>query len=134
MKLTSKTEYALLALTYLARTGSTVTPVSIESIATAQAIPAKFLEQIMMTLKRAGIVRSVKGKSGGYLMAKAPEKICLAEVVRLFDGALAPTKSVSENFYAHSPIEREPKLLQTFREIRDLLAVKLEKTKLSQMI
>ena len=88
----------------------------------------------MMTLKRAGIVRSIKGKSGGYLMARAPEKICLAEIIRLFDGAIAPTKSVSENFYAESPIEREPKLLATFREIRDLLAIKLEQANLSQMI
>src|SRR5512141_1443661 len=111
MKLTSRSEYALLALVYLARDNSN-TYVSAETIAEAQHIPAKFLEQILLALKRAKYLRSSKGQHGGYRLARPPEKISLAEVIRLLDGALAPTESVSEYFYEPTPVEREKRLLR----------------------
>ena len=133
MKLTSRTEYALMALLYLARQGSKE-PVSVDSIAEARGIPARFLEQIMMALKRAGHVRSIKGKYGGFLLARSAKEISLAEVIRLFDGALAPTESVSEYFYSETPIEKEKKVLRVFRDIRDYVANKLERTTLADIM
>jgi Rrf2 family protein len=133
MKLTSRSEYAMLALVFLGRQ-KTEGLVSVNDIARAQNIPAKFLEQIMLGLKRAKYVRSAKGRRGGYQLAKSADKITLAEVVRLFDGALAPTESVSENFYGHTPIEKEDNLIQVFREIRDYVAEKLEKTTIGDML
>lgn len=125
MKLTSKSEYALLALVYLTRhRGEGYVPVQV--IAKAQEIPPKFLEQILLTLKRAHYLRSMKGKDGGYQVAKDPGKVTLAEVIRLFDGALAPTESVSRYFYEPTPIEREKSLLKVFRELRDYLSERLE--------
>lgn len=97
MKLTARSEYALLALVYLNRHDDEGF-VSVETIALAQDIPAKYLEQILLALKRAKYVRSSKGQHGGYRLAKPANKISLAEVIRLFDGALAPTESVSEYF------------------------------------
>ncbi|KXK15017.1 MAG: Transcriptional regulator superfamily protein [Chloroflexi bacterium OLB14] len=97
MKLTTRSEYGLLALIYLARHEGEGY-ISIDTIATAQKIPPKFLEQLMLALKRAHFLRSTKGQKGGYQLAKKPNQIALAEVIRLFDGALAPTESVSENF------------------------------------
>lgn len=128
MKLTTRSEYALLALVYLARNQQTEGYISIETIARAQGIPPKFLEQLMLALKRAHFLRSTKGQHGGYALAKDPSEITLAEVIRLFDGALAPTESVSENFYESTPIEKEKKMTRVFKDIRDYVSQKLEKT------
>ena len=132
MKLTSRSEYALLALVHLARCPEGQF-VSVETIAQAQKIPKKFLEQIMLLLKRERCVRSAKGNRGGYQLARPARSICLAEVIRLFDGALAPTESVSKYFYEPTPIEREKKLVNLLREIRDTISNKLEKTTIGHM-
>ena len=132
MKLTLRSEYALLALTHLARhRGGGF--LSVESIATERGIPHRFLEQILLVLKRGRYVRSAKGKRGGYRLAQAPSAITLAEVIRLLDGALAPTESVSRYFYEPTPIEKERRLLTVFREIRDFVSEKLEHTTLADI-
>ncbi len=132
MKLTSRSEYALLALVFLAR-HSNDGFVSVDTIARAQNIPPKFLEQIMLGLKRGRYVHSVKGQHGGYRLAKPADKITLAEVIRLFDGALAPTESVSKYFYESTPIEKEKNLLKVFRSIRDSVAETLETTTIADV-
>jgi Rrf2 family transcriptional regulator, cysteine metabolism repressor len=106
---------------------------SVQSIATAQSIPPKFLEQILLTLKRARYVRSQKGQRGGYCLARDAKLISLAEVIRLIDGALAPTESVSKYFYESTPVEKEKKLLRLFKEIRNYLSNKLEGTSLADV-
>ncbi len=133
MKLTTRSEYALLALVYLARHQEDGF-VSIETIAQAQKIPPKFLEQLMLALKRAHFLRSAKGQHGGYSLAKRPEQISLAEIIRLFDGALAPTESVSENFYESTPIEKEQKVVAVFKDIRDYVSNKLETTTIADVM
>ena len=133
MKLTSRSEYALLALVYMAR-NATDAYISVDSIAQAQGIPPKFLEQILLALKRAHFLRSVKGQHGGYQLAKSPKQISLAEVIRLFDGALAPTDSVSENFYESTPIEKEDKVVKVFKNIRDYTSKKLEGTSIADVM
>ena len=133
MRLTSRSEYALIALTFLARKKESGYH-SVEAIATAQRIPYKFLEQILLILKRAGFVESMRGSNGGYRLARKPKDVALADIIRLFDGALAPTSSASKFFYRSSPIEREPKLLKVFKHIRDLAAGILEKTTLKDML
>jgi len=132
MKLTTRSEYALLALVALARRGSEVS-VSGKTISDEQGIPLKFLQTILLTLKNARFVHSTKGKRGGYRLAKPAQSISIAEVVRLFDGALAPTESVSHYFYEPTPIEKEDKLIDVFREIRDFVAEKLEKTTIADV-
>jgi Rrf2 family protein len=133
MKLTTRSEYGLLALVYLAR-HENEGYISIETIAKAQGIPPKFLEQLMLALKRAHFVRSTKGQRGGYTLAKAPKQIALAEIIRLFDGALAPTESVSENFYESTPIEKEKKISAVFKDIRDYVSDKLERTTIADVM
>lgn len=132
MKLTSRSEYALLALVYLARRKSGEVT-SVETIASAQGIPQKFLEQILLALKRAKFLSSCKGQRGGYRLLKPASKITLAEVIRLFDGALAPTDSVSRYFYESTPIEKEKSLIRVFKKIRDFVADKLENTTLADV-
>jgi len=133
MKLTIRTEYALLALVYLARhDGSKY--ISGEIIAREEGIPEKFLQQILLSLKRARCVQSTKGHHGGYRLAREADTITLAEVIRLFDGALAPTESVSKYFYETTPVAKEAKLMDVFKELRDYTSDKLERTTLSDVI
>ena len=127
MKLTSRSEYALLALVHLARHVDEGY-LSVHVIAEAQGIPPKFLEQILLTLKRSRHVKSLKGPRGGFQLARAAGTITLAEVIRLFDGALAPTESVSRYFYESTPVEKEKKLLKVFKGIRDEVSRRLEGT------
>jgi Rrf2 family cysteine metabolism transcriptional repressor len=133
MKLTARSEYALLALVHLARQNPAQV-VSADSIARAKAIPPKFLEQILLTLKRAKYLRSTKGQRGGYQLAKPADTVTLAEIIRLFDGALAPTQSTSKYFYQPSPVEKERRLLRLFREIRDLVSNRLEAATIADML
>ncbi|MGD8719285.1 MAG: Rrf2 family transcriptional regulator [Candidatus Zixiibacteriota bacterium] len=133
MKLTTRSEYALLALLYLARHQSDEY-ITVEKVALAQGIPHKYLEQIMLALKRSRYLKSSKGQRGGYRLAKAPDTITLADVIRLFDGALAPTESVSEYFYESTPVEKEAKLIELFKDIRNYAARKLEGTTLADVL
>jgi Rrf2 family protein len=133
MKLTSKSEYALLALVYLARKNPEGY-VSVEIIAKEQGIPTMFLEQIFLILKRARYVTSHKGQRGGFRLSKPASEIKLAEIIRLFDGALAPTESVSKYFYESTPIEKEKKIIRVFKNIRDYVANILENTSLADVV
>ncbi|HEY3282150.1 MAG TPA: Rrf2 family transcriptional regulator [Armatimonadota bacterium] len=69
-------------------------PIQAQDIATRQRIPLKFLEQILLTLRRHGLVQSRKGPGGGYTLARPPHEVSLAEVVRSIDGSLAPVPCV----------------------------------------
>jgi len=133
MRLSSKGEYALLAMVYLARQYG-VGPVPTHEIATSNGVPKKFLEQILMTLKRSGFVQSRMGPEGGYLLTRAPDQISLAEIVRLMDGPIAAVGSVSERFHSSTPLERSPELLAVFRDIRNYAAARLESTTLAALI
>jgi Rrf2 family protein len=132
MKLTTRSEYALLALIHLGRHGADGF-VPVAAIANAQGIPVKYLEQILLALKRARLVRSLKGQHGGYQLLPPANRITLAEVIRLFDGALAATTSASEYFYAPTPIERERRLVGFFKEIRDEVARRMESTTIADV-
>ncbi len=132
MKLTARCEYALLALVYLSRVKSDGIA-TVESIAAAQGIPQKFLEQILLNLKKAKIVSSTKGQRGGYRLSRPATDVTLAEIIRHVDGALAPTGSASHFFYQSTPVEREKKLHKVFRQVRDLISDVLENTTLAQM-
>ena len=134
MKLTTKSEYACLALIDLAENYRKSGFVKIKDIAKRKAMPQKYLEQILMILNRAGYVRSERGLRGGYILVKPAKKISVAEIIRLMDGAIAPVESVSKYFYARTPIEKSRGLMKLFREIRDYTANKLEKTNFTDLI
>jgi Rrf2 family cysteine metabolism transcriptional repressor len=133
MRLTTKSEYSILALIYLARQQPDHF-VRMEEICTTYGIPKKYLEQLLVILKRSGYVRARRGAEGGYCLAKVPGEIALAEVIRLMDGALAPTESVSEYFFSHTPLEKEPKVIGVLSEIRDYVSERLEATTLADLV
>ena len=96
--LSQKARYALHALIVLAEHGAGE-PKMIADIAEEARVPRKFLEQILLDLKRRGIVRSLRGRAGGYLLGRAPKAITFAEVIRTIDGPLALAPCVSTTAY-----------------------------------
>jgi Rrf2 family protein len=96
--LSKKTQYALQALSYMVEK-HTDDPILIAEIARQKNIPIKFLENILLSLKKAGFLESKKGKHGGYFFAQAPEKIKLSSIFRIIEGPIALLPCVSLNFY-----------------------------------
>lgn len=127
MRLSTKGEYASRAMLELSRRYPKG-PVHSRQIAEAQEIPPRFLEQILLQLKRAGYLKSRKGQRGGYVLAKPPEKINVAEVIRVMDGPLAPIDCVSVMAHETCPMENTCGLRWLWKDVRDAVADILEKT------
>jgi Rrf2 family protein len=133
MRLTTKSEYSLLALIYIARAGRNAY-VKIEDICREHGISKKYLEHLLMILRQNRYLRTRRGARGGYALAKPPSRISIAQIIRLMDGALAPTESVSMYFFTETPLMKEKKIMAVFKDIRDYASRKLEKLKLSDLV
>lgn len=96
--LSKKTKYGLKALSYLAKQEQNV-PVLISDISESENISKKFLESILLILKKSGILSSKKGKGGGYYLIKNPNEIKISTVIRLLEGPIAMLPCVSLNYY-----------------------------------
>lgn len=96
--LSKKTKYGIKALTYLARQDRNI-PVQIATISQSENISLKFLESILLTLRRNGFLGSKKGKGGGYYLLKDPKDISMTSVMRALEGPIAMVPCVSLNFY-----------------------------------
>jgi len=96
--LSKKTKYGLKALSYLAKQEYQV-PVLIAEISNSENISKKFLESILLTLKKNGILASKKGKGGGYYLLKQPSEIKISTIIRLLEGPIAMLPCVSLNYY-----------------------------------
>lgn len=127
--LSSRAKYATRALLDLTLNGGD-RPVQIQEIGERQNIPTKFLEQILLALKRQGWVQSRKGPGGGYFLAVSPEQITLGAVVRALDGPLAPISCVSVSGYMECgcPEPETCGLRNAFKAARDALATVLDGT------
>ena len=135
MKLSKRGEYGLRALQDLAKHHGEG-PVPNKDLARRNNIPPRFLEQIMLTLKHGRIVRSQKGPRGGYYLARPPQEVTLAEIVRLLDGPLAPVSCVSEIAYepCGCPDMEACGLRRVMQEVRDTVAGIMERTTLSDLV
>jgi len=96
--LSMKTKYGLKALSYLAKQELYV-PVLISDISESESISKKFLESILLTLKKNGILASKKGKGGGYYLLKKPNEIKISTIIRILEGPIAMLPCVSLNYY-----------------------------------
>ena len=135
MKLSKRGEYGLRALQDLAAHYGQG-PVPNRDLAARNNIPPRFLEQIMLTLKHGRVVHSQKGPQGGYYLARPPQHINLAEVVRLLDGPLAPISCVSETAYESCgcPDMEACGLRRVMKEVRDTVADIMERTTLADLV
>ena len=96
MKLSVKSDYAARAVLGLARHYPTGAAVRVEDLAEEQGVPAHYLAQILIELKSQGIAKSVRGKEGGYLLAKSPAEITLSDVLRAVHGEVFDTPALSD--------------------------------------
>jgi len=135
-QLSKKTQYSLRALYALTRRYGQG-PTLIQEISEAEAIPKKFLEQILLTLKGFGLVHSKKGKGGGYALAQPPRSIMLGPVVRMMEGPLAPLPCASETRYRKCDECPDAETCATrivMKEVRDAVAKVLDNTSLEQAV
>jgi Rrf2 family protein len=131
--LSRKAKYAIKALLALAE-HEHGEPVRISDLARAEQIPPKFLELILLGLRNQGILRSRKGKGGGYLLARDPSEIYLGQIVRMFDGPLAPVPCASQTAYVPCADCRNEAVCGVhlaMKEVRDATARVLDGTSLA---
>ncbi len=109
----------------------------VSDIAEKENLPKKFLEAILLELNRNGLVRSRRGRGGGYALAKAPEAITFGQVVRIMDGPLAPLSCVSVNYYRRCDDCRDEQscaIRKVMRRVRDAIAHELDGTTLADAV
>jgi Rrf2 family protein len=133
MKISSRGLYSLKALTHLAEAYDRGL-VKIHAIAAEEAIPEKFLEGILVTLKNARLVRSERGREGGYRLRRPPREILLGEVVRTVDGPLAPFGDAVELAYRVRTEPRHAGLFDIFLDVRNAAAAILDHTTLQDLV
>ncbi|HLQ99143.1 MAG TPA: Rrf2 family transcriptional regulator [Sphingobacterium sp.] len=133
--LSKKTKYGIKALTYICKNEER-SPISIGEISKAENIPHKFLEAILVILKKGKVVSAKKGKNGGYYLLRDAREIFMSEVIRLLNGPIAMLPCVSLNFYEKCedcPFEEGCGVNQLMLEVRDSALQVLEHKSLYQL-
>jgi Rrf2 family protein len=138
MRLSKRGEYGLRAMIFLAVSTNWDMPtpmMQIKNISRQENIPTKFLEQILLALKNAGLLQSKMGFGGGYYLAKSPSEINLGQIVRILDGPLAPIRCVSQMAYepCDCPDERSCGLRMVMGDVRNAIANILDNTTLADV-
>ena len=138
MRLSKRGEYGLRAMIWLASSTNMDMPspmMQIKDISRLENIPTKFLEQILLALKNAGLLQSKMGFGGGYYLAKPPSEINLGQIVRILDGPLAPIRCVSQMAYepCDCPDERSCGLRMVMGDVRNAIANILDNTTLADV-
>ncbi len=135
MHLSKRGEYGLRAMIYLGSIREEHRRATIGEIAEHENVPAKYLEQILLTLKNAGVLQSKMGIGGGYYLARPPEEITLGEIKRILDGPIAPIRCVSHVAYepCGCPDEETCGLRMAMQDVRDAISDILDQTSLADI-
>jgi Rrf2 family protein len=134
--LSMRAKYGLRAMTALAREYGNG-PMLIADLATSESIPRKFLEIILLELKKKGLLASKKGKGGGYLLSRPPELISVGELIRALDGPIAMLPCVSQTAYRRCDEcvdELTCGIRSVMKEVRDATSAILDGTMLSDLL
>jgi Rrf2 family protein len=136
MRLSKRGEYALRAMIDLASWTQERSHMPIKEIAERENIPIKFLEQILLTMKNAGLVSSRMGVNGGYYLAKPADQITLGQIIRLLDGPLAPIRCVSQMAYepCSCPDESTCGLRSVMFDVRNAISEILDHKTLADVV
>ena len=132
MKISKKTDYALRALFAIAEIKES--SISIRELSESIDVPRRFLENIMLEMNKAGWVRSIPGRYGGYTLAKRSDEITLGEVIRFFEGMIAMISCVSVSSYESCSQEKKCHFRRIFLNIRNLTAQILDKTTIASCL
>jgi Rrf2 family protein len=134
MKISRTSEYALKALMELAIDHDKGNGVAlISDVAKRGGIPQKYLEQILLSLRNAGILVSKRGVGGGYSLNKPPEDISLGEIIRAVEGSLSPVNCVSIGSHVNCPDESSCGLYSVMLEVRDAVSSVLDNVSLKDL-
>lgn len=136
MILSKKTRYAIVALAKLAQEYGNG-PIMIRKIAEEEKIPQSFLENILLELKKIGVLGSILGKGGGYYLLKKPQEVNLANIINHFEGTIALLYCVSERSYRPCEFckdEATCQIRKVFKEVHDTTFNILTRTTLDQLI
>lgn len=135
MRLSSKTEYAILALLELGKRHGEGYVLSRE-IARSRNIPASFLERILLSLRNAGLVMSQRGANGGHCLARDPKDISVREVIETFEGSLAPSDCVDERLSPTPlcPVEASCAIKDLWKKMYDSMLESIENVKLKDLM
>lgn len=137
--ITQKMKYALKALLVLGDESlrDRPQPLTIEAIARRSGTPKRFLEQILLEIRNAGIVSSIRGRAGGYSLVKRPEDIAISELLRLIDGPIAPLPCLSRSAYQRCEDctdEATCRLRKVFAEVFWSYLILIESLSLADML
>ena len=127
MKLSVKSDYATRAVLGLARHFPNKTALRVEDLASEQGVPANYLVQILIELKAQGIARSVRGKEGGYLLARAPSEITLGDVLRAVHGEVFDTPALTDTNCA-------PELRRAWQRLKSAVDEAADKITFQQLV
>ena len=132
MKISTRGDYATRALQELALHHDQG-PLSVEVIAKRQQLPVRYLEQLLLVLKRAGFIGSRRGVNGGYFLAKSPREITLGEVLRAVDGPVAPIFCVTSGKREVCPLEGACALQEVWAQVREAVSKIVDTTTLEDI-
>jgi len=131
MKVSAKTEYACIAMLELAAHYGTGQPVRVRRIAERHEVPARFLVQILLQLKGAGLVASVRGAAGGYQLLKPPEQVTLGQVMEVIEGTPEENRYISSASPASPAVKA---LSQVWKEVADMERQMLHQITFAQLL
>jgi Rrf2 family transcriptional regulator, cysteine metabolism repressor len=133
MKFSQKTVYALRAAFELAKHYQRG-PVSVHQLAETQLIPGRFLENILVKLKQSGIVESVRGKEGGYLLAREPNLVKVGDILRAIEGSLDPVSCLNGRPQGKCPMQEDCVFIPMWREARDAVVAVYDGTTIADLL
>lgn len=134
MKITKRGEYGLKIMIALASQEAQDRPMTLREIAAHEKLPLKFLEQIMILLRRADLVESSKGSHGGYKLERSAKEITLAEIIRAVDGPLAPMMNAREIKRKIDRRDKHSGLYLVLMDVRNAIAEILDKKTLADVV
>ncbi|MHB8380727.1 MAG: RrF2 family transcriptional regulator [Acidobacteriaceae bacterium] len=133
MKFGVGVDYSLKALLMLAERYPGSQPTRVEEIADTQGVPENYLRRLLIELKRGGIVASQKGPSGGYMLAKSPARITMADVVEIIEGDYCPVECLEESGAGTCPKDQPCPMRDVWREVRESVNNILRQTTLQSL-
>jgi Rrf2 family cysteine metabolism transcriptional repressor len=126
-------DYSLKALLMLAERYPSSEPLRVEEIAATQAIPENYLRRLLIELKRGGLVASQKGPSGGYMLARHPARITMADVVEIIEGDYNPVDCLDDGANSPCPRDQPCPMRDVWREVREAVTAVLRRSTLQSL-
>jgi Rrf2 family transcriptional regulator, cysteine metabolism repressor len=133
MKFGVAVDYSLKALLMLADRYPTAQPLRVEEIAAAQDVPENYLRRLLIELKRGGLVLSQKGPNGGYMLARSPARITMADVVEVIEGDYTPVECLEDGANSFCPRDSGCPMREVWREVRDSVVGVLRRATLQSL-